>query len=139
MSASCVETAGLEVTAGIIETLISTGGYTHPLFNPAPDQLEAGARVPLPGPGLLLLAGGLVEQSGALAAAVAMVELRGVRFHVMVHSGDSLRVRVTPGDWRRTRHGKVVQDFEWRVLDRAGDTVAEAVAVMLMDREMEAR
>ncbi len=55
-----IETGTVEVTAETISTLVDTGGYTHPLFQ----RTDAGR--PLPGQGLFLLMGGLVEQSGAL-------------------------------------------------------------------------
>ena len=79
-----------------MRTLVDTGGYVHPLFAPGPGTEEPARAVPLPGQGVLLLMGGLVEQSGALDDAVALVELRRVRFHRMLTAGDGLRVVITP-------------------------------------------
>ena len=61
MSGSWAESPALEVTEDLIATLVDRAGYTHPLFHPPPG---AGGP-PLPGQGVLLLMGGLVEQSGA--------------------------------------------------------------------------
>lgn len=131
MSAICVDTPAVEVTHDLVSTLIEAGGYTHPLFRPGPEA-DPAAPLPLPGQAILLLAGGLVEQSGALDDAVALLELRSVSFHRMVTAGDSLRVRLTPGASRPTRDGRVVQELGWSIVAGAGEPVAEAVAVMLM-------
>ena len=64
-------------------------GYTHPLFHPRP----APVATPLPGQGVLLLMGGLVEQSGALDDAIALLELRRARFLTSLRAGAALRVR----------------------------------------------
>ncbi|GGM54875.1 hypothetical protein GCM10011608_44730 [Micromonospora sonchi] len=132
MSDSYVETPAVEVTDELIRTIVSSGGYTHPLFNPTPWQRAEGVDAPLPGQGVLLLAGGLVEQSGILDRAIALLELRSVVFHSMVRAGAWLRVRLTPGPVRHTRSGKAIQEFAWQVVDGAGAAVAEATAVMLM-------
>lgn len=128
-----VETAQVTLDLDLIKTLVSRGGYTHPLF----DVETHGDSTPLPGQGVLLLAGGLVEQSGVLDDAVAMVELKSVRFSQMVRAGDDLRVRVTPGEWRETSSGKFVQQFAWVVLARGEDIVAQADVVMLMHQYVE--
>jgi len=132
MSGIYGETPSVEITEDLVTRIVSLGGYTHPLFNPTPEQRAAGADVPLPGQGVLLLAGGLVEQSGLLDKAIALLELKSVVFHAMVRAGMSLRVRVTPGHARSTRSGKVIQEFDWAVLDGKGAMVANATVVMLM-------
>lgn len=123
-----VETAAVTLDRDLVATLVTRGGYTHPLF----DVATHGESTPLPGQGVLLLAGGLVEQCGVLDDAVAMLELKSVRFNQMVRAGDDLRVRVTPGEWRETSSGKFVQQFAWVVLTRVDDVVAQADVVMLM-------
>jgi acyl dehydratase len=127
-----VRTASIEITPELIETIISTGGYTHPLFNPTAAQLAAGTTAPLPGQGVLLLMGGLLEQSGALDRAIAMVELKNVRFLQMVTAGSSLSVELEPAESRVTSAGKIIQEYRWTVLDGHDEPVAEARAVMLM-------
>ncbi len=122
------------MTPELIETIVNTGGYTHPLFNPTPDQQADGAAAPLPGQGILLLMGGLLEQSGALDHAIAMVELKSVKFLQMVKAGSSLYVELVPTESRVTGSGKLIQNYIWTVLDGNDVPVAEAHAVMLMNR-----
>ncbi len=128
MSAIFAETAPVEVTEELVATLVETGGYTHPLFNPAP-----GTPRPLPGQAVLLLAGGLVEQCGVLDRAVAMLEIREVRFARMVFPGTSLRVRVEGVEARATRSGRELHQLRWLVLDEADEEVADATVLMLME------
>lgn len=131
-----VETSTVELTTDLVADLVTRGGYTHPLF----DVATHGDDTPLPGQGVLLLAGGLVEQCGVLDDAVAMLELKSVRFARMVRAGDRLRVRVVPGAWRRTSSGAYVQEFAWTVLTGEGgaaEPVAHADVVMLMNHYVE--
>ncbi|MEU8250575.1 hypothetical protein [Nonomuraea sp. NPDC048916] len=125
-------TPSVEVTQPLIDGLVGLGGYTHPLFNPATNELAEGVRAPMPGQGVLLLAGGLVEQSGLLDDAIALVELREVRFLKMLKAGTTLRVDLTPGTSSRTGSGKILQHYRWSAVDGYGDQILEATAVMLM-------
>ena len=135
-----VSTPTVEVTDDLVADLIRRGGYTHPLFNPADDDVDAGRRVPLPGQGVLLIMGGLVEQSGLLDDAIALVELRSVRFLAMVTSGTTLGVRIEELECSTTCSGKSLCVFRWTAVDDKGVPVAEAEAVMLMNRpEQEVR
>lgn len=129
--------SAVEVTADLVATLVERGGYTHPLFHDTPVSRGLGASPPLPGQAVLLLAGGLVEQSGALDRAVALVELREVRFLRMVRAGDVLHVALTPGAGRATRSGRLVREDSWAVLDAADRPVLQATAVMLMQADPE--
>lgn len=122
-----IATPAVEVTAETIETLVSTGGYTHPLF-----QRTDGGR-PLPGQGLLLLMGGLVEQSGVLDHAIAMVEIRRVSFAAMVVAGTTVRVRLAPGASRTTSSGKTLQEWTWTAIDGADGVLATAEVLMLVN------
>lgn len=127
-----VESPTVAVTEEVINTLVSTGGYTHPLFQTNAENNTAGHSVPLPGQGVLLLMGGLVEQSGALDNAIAMLELRQVRFRKMLTAGSTLRVTITPLESTTTSSGKLITVYRWIGLD-GDDEVAEAEAVMLMN------
>ncbi|MEV0717517.1 hypothetical protein [Asanoa sp. NPDC050611] len=127
MSDAWVESPALAVTDDLIATLVGRAGYTHPLFNPPP----GGDGPPLPGQGVLLLMGGLVEQSGALDDAVALLELRRARFLAQVRAGATLRVRIEPLAGRTTSSGKVVRDYRWTAVDGEDRLVAEVEAVML--------
>ncbi|GGO66575.1 hypothetical protein [Nonomuraea cavernae] len=125
-------TPSVEVTQPLIDGLVGLGGYTHPLFNPAAGELSQGIRAPMPGQGVLLLAGGLVEQSGLLDDAIALVELREVRFLKMLRAGTTLRVDLTPGESGQTRSGKILRHYRWSAVDGHGDQILEATAVMLL-------
>jgi len=127
-----VRTPAIEVTQPLVDGLVGLGGYSHPLFNPGPRERAEGARAPMPGQGVLLLMGGLVEQSGLLDHAIALMELREVRFRKMVRAGTTLHVELTPGESRETRSGKAVQQYRWVAVDGDGDQVVEATAVMLV-------
>lgn len=120
-------TPAVEVTAELVADLVRLGGYTHPLFTGA-----TGGPVPLPGQAVVLLMGGLVEQSGLLDHAVALVELRRVRFAKMVHAGGSLRVAIEEKESTSTSSGKSLTAYGWTAVDDLGATVAEAEALMLM-------
>jgi acyl dehydratase len=118
------------VTADLVATLVTTGGYTHPLFDPP------GPETPLPGQGVLLLLGGLAERSGELDDAIAMLELRKATFHRLVRPGTTLRIRIERLAAKPTSGGKVVQELRWTGLDDDGDAVAEVEVVMLMKGTM---
>jgi acyl dehydratase len=113
------------VTEELVRTLVTAGGYTHPLF------ATAAPTTPLPGQAVLLLMGGLVEQSGLLDDAVALLELGPARFHAMVRAGDRLSILVEEAGSRSTADGRLVSTYRWAVVDQAGSTVAETRAVML--------
>lgn len=130
MSATSSEPS-VTVTAELVDTLIRRGGYTHPLFNPPDPGSDGGP--PLPGQAVLLLMGGLVEQSGQLDDAIALLELRRMRFHQLVRAGTTLRVRIERLASRSTSSGKVVAELRWTAVDADGADVAEAEAVMLMN------
>lgn len=119
------------ITAELVETLIRRGGYTHPLFNP-PDAGRDGGP-PLPGQAVLLLMGGLAEQSGLLDDAVALLELRRMRFHQMVRAGTTVRVRIERLGSRPTSGGRAVVELRWTAVDADGALLAEVEAVMLMN------
>lgn len=137
MSGTCVETPRLAVTAELVARLVSLGGYIHPLFRPSDDDPAAQDRVPLPGQGVLHLAGGLVEQSGLLDRAVALLEIRKVSFRAMVRAGDTIWVRILPGAYRPSKNGRAVQEFDWQVRSGEDLTVAHASVVMLMEQPVE--
>ncbi|MFY1694692.1 MULTISPECIES: MaoC family dehydratase [unclassified Solwaraspora] len=130
MSATSAEPS-VTVTAELVDTLIGRGGYTHPLFNPPDPGRDGGP--PLPGQAVLLLMGGLAEQSGQLDDAIALLELRRMRFHRLVRAGTTLRVRIERLASRSTSSGKVVAELRWTAVDADGALLAEAEAVMLMN------
>jgi hypothetical protein len=119
------------ITPELIGDLVRLGGYVHPLFQPGgADHLEGGT--PLPGQAVLLIMGGLAEQSGELDDAIAMVEIGHVKFHRMVTAGMQLHLAIEPGDSRPTRRGDIIRHYRWIALDESAAAVAEANVVMLM-------
>jgi len=125
-------TPSVQITQELIDGLVGLGGYTHPLFRPGPAEAAEGAGAPMPGQGVLLLMGGLVERSGLMDRAIALLELREVRFLRMLRAGASLRVESTPGASRATGGGKIVREYGWTAVDGEGEHVLEATAVFLM-------
>lgn len=130
MSASWpVTTDFTTVDQELIETLVRVGGYTHPLFQ--------GDAAPLMGQGVLLLAGGLAEQSGALDDVIALIGLADVRFHRMVHAGRSVRLVMDLGETTTTSSGKRRSEYRWTVEDDEANLILEATALMLRRPEPE--
>jgi len=129
MSDPCSGESRAEVTNELVDDLVRLGGYTHPLF--ADRSPHAGR--PMPGQGVLLLMGGLVEQSGRLDDAVALLEMKSARFHRMVTAGTQLRVDIERGDERLTASGRRLGEFTWTAVDGDGP-VATVDVVMLMNQ-----
>lgn len=112
-----------------VAALVKTGGYVHPLFAATTDN----PRVPVPGPALLYVAAGLVEQSGVLDQAQALLAIDEVRFHGMVFAGSTIRVEVTWLDERRTTTGRLLEQYRWTIVSGHPDeVVAEATVLMMM-------
>ena len=129
MSDHSAEGNSVLITVDLIDTLVTAGGYTHHLFADA----DSSDGRPLPGQAVLLLMGGLVEQSGLVLDAIALLEIGRVQFHKMVRAGSSLDVEVVAGAQKRTSTGKVLQNYTWIAPDETGDSVAEAEVLMLMN------
>ncbi|MEU5988676.1 hypothetical protein ABZ806_06840 [Spirillospora sp. NPDC047418] len=121
-------TPAVDITQPLIDGLVALGGYTHPLFNPGAEDAAA----PMPGQGVLLLMGGLVEQSGLLDQAIALLELREVRFLKMLKAGTTLHVDLTPGETEQTSSGKLLQHYTWTAINAEGAQILEAKALMLI-------
>lgn len=122
-----IRTPSVRVTVELAATLVRAGGYTHPLFHPE-DPLHR----PLPGQAVLLLMGGLVEQSGALDHAVALLEVRRARFGAMVRSGSQVVVEVAEGGSEPVTRGRARQTVTWTAYDGRGIEVASADVLMLV-------
>jgi hypothetical protein len=120
-------TPTVEVTSDLTTTLVEAGGYTHPLFHPADP-----ASRPLPGQAVLLLMGGLVEQSGALDHAIALLEIRRATFTAMVRPGTRLRVEVAPGRAEPVSNGRARQEVTWTGYDDDKDEAVATVQVLML-------
>ena len=118
-----VRSPAVPVTEEMVATLVRTGGYTHPLF--------VGADAPLMGQGVLLLAGGLAEQSGVLDHAIALVGLEDVRFRAMARAGASVSLVLELLDSTPTSHGRHLERYSWTVVDQSETVLLEAVVLML--------
>lgn len=130
---SSFSTPSVVVTSQLLESLIEQGGYVHPLFRtPWAEESADGLGPPLPGPALLLLMGGLVERSGQLDHAEAMVGLEEVRFRHMVRAGARISVEVELLEARVTASGRCLERYLWRALTEHDQEAAEATAVMLV-------
>lgn len=127
MAGTVMTTATREVTVDLAARLVESGGYTHPLFHPD-DPTDR----PLPGQAVLLLMGGLVEQSGVLDHAVAMLEIRRARFHTMVRPGSRIRVEVAPGPTEPVKSSRVHQELTWTAYDDDNEAVATVEVLMLV-------
>lgn len=134
-----VTTGWTTVDQELIDTLVRVGGYTHPLFDPTADQRAQGATAPLMGQGVLLLAGGLAERSGALDDVIALIGFAEVRFHRMVRAGGSLRLVLDLGATTTTSSGRRRTEYRWTVEDDEANLVLEATALMLRRPEEENR
>ena len=120
----------VEVTPELATTLVESGGYTHPLFHP-----DDPATRPLPGQAVLLLMGGLVEQSGVLDHAIALLEIRRTRFTAMVRPGTRLRVEVEAGPAEPDGRGRARQEVTWTGYDDDKDEAVATAEVLMLVRE----
>jgi len=100
------------LTVEDLRTCVEVGGYVHPLFQ-NPD-----AQTPFPGQALLLMCGGLVEQTAGLPHNImALLEITEVRFQEMVLPPLTVRVRVDVHDGRSTsRPDRVLYPMKWTLI-----------------------
>ena len=115
-----------ELTLHDLKALVDIGGYVHPLFV-NPDETT-----PFPGQALLLISGGLVEQTDGLPdSIIALVELTEVRFLSMVTPTTKVRVRLDLHPVRHTsRPDRILHPMTWTLVS-PGDEHLRAEIVML--------
>jgi acyl dehydratase len=121
-----------------VHGLIGLSGFTHPLFtDPEFAKASGFGRTPLPGQAVLLLMGGLVEQTGRFdGTVIALTGFDAVRFLRPVFSGDCVMTEVEVVGKEATpsgSHGVLV--MAWRCVKEGGERVAEATARMLCMKE----
>lgn len=109
--------------------LVKLGGYIHPLFtDPEFAAASPFGRAPLPGQAVLLLMGGLVEQSERFdETTIALLGFEDVRFRKPAFSGDALAVEVTV----LAKEPRGVLIMSWECRNDTSETVCEARARML--------
>ena len=118
----------------LLRQLVALGGYTHPLFNdPEFARATPIGRTPFPGEALLLLMGGLLEQSDNFdETTIALVGFDEISFRAPAFSGDEVRVLATVLSKNPSSSGaKGVITFQWDCVNGEGETLVEAQARML--------
>ena len=123
-------TPAVEITETMRADIVRIGGFTHPLFT-RPDDVRLPTGSPLPGQAVLLLMGGLVEQSGRLADAIVLLGMSDVRFRRPAVAGNRVTVRVEVLAQTGHRSGNVVQTMRWQAVD-IDDVLVEATVEMLV-------
>ena len=129
------ESPARAVDAALIRACVELGGYTHPLFNdPAYAAESALGTIPLPGEAVLLIMGGLAEQTGRFGEDVlALVGFEHVEFKRPVVEGQVIRLQVVVLERGEPKPGRGVVGMRWTCL--GGDAVfCSAVATMLFSR-----
>jgi acyl dehydratase len=122
----------IAITDELITTLVREGGYPHPLFQEGWREVGMRGR-PMPGQGLLLLAGGALERTGSFDHAIALLGIEEVRFLTPAVAGDQIRLM-----WRELENlpwkteGRELLRCEWRVMNQRDEVCLEAVARMLV-------
>jgi len=124
------------LTAADATTLIAIGGYVHLLFtDPAFLAASAFSSRPLPGQALLLVMGGLAEQSGAYdERTLALLGFEQVSFLRAAFEGDTLHVEIEDLGTEPGSQGRVSR-WLWRAVHADGGVLAEATARFLMSRD----
>jgi acyl dehydratase len=128
------DTPSVDVDEAMVKELIAAGGYTHPLFtDPAFATASKFGKTPLPGQAILLLLGGLVEQTGRFdGTVIALLGLDAVRFLGPAFAGDTLRGEVEVLAKEPSSNGtKGVLVMAWRCSNGEGKPVVESTARML--------
>lgn len=127
--------AARTVTESLVTLLTSLGGYTHPLFTDATYVAASPfPSSPLPGQAVLLLLGGLAEQSDAFdESVVALVGFDDVAFRRPALQGDTLRLGQEVVALDRAAAGdRGVVTLAWRCTNQRDEVVLEARARMLV-------
>ena len=87
-------TPSITLDAERVANIVAAGGYTHPLFtDPAFAAASPFGRTPVPGEGLLLVMGGLIEQTDRFdETTIALTGFDSVRFVAAAFIGDTVHV-----------------------------------------------
>jgi acyl dehydratase len=122
-------TPSVTVSEDTAATLVKLGGYTHPLFtDPGFAASSPFGRAPLPGQAILLIMGGLVEQSERFdETTIALLGFDEVAFRKPAFAGGGLAVDVTVLE----KEPRGVLIMRWACRDGDGDVVCDARARML--------
>ena len=107
-------------------------GYVFPLFSDEAFAHQAGfSAIPVPGELVLLLMGGLAEQTGAFdETTLALIGLDEVRFRRPCHAGDTIRLEMEVVAREPSSSGRGSLTFAWTCVNQRGDTVVQARATL---------
>ncbi len=125
--------AAFEIDAQRARDVLGWAGYVHPLFAdpayPATVGLSSGL---LPGELVLLLMGGLAEQTGVFdETTIALVEFESVKFKKPAVGGSTVRLNMEVLKKHASSSGRRgFLTFRWICLDRADEVLLEADAVL---------
>ncbi|MFN2614254.1 MAG: MaoC family dehydratase [Actinomycetota bacterium] len=124
------------VDDAMIRDAVRLGGYTHPLFtDPAYAARSALGARPLPGEAVLLLMGGLAEQTERFGEdVIALTGFDDVRFHRPVVAGDVVKLRVEVAERTEPEPGRGAVAMRWTFARADGTVVCTAIARMLFAR-----
>lgn len=129
-------TGEAEVTEELRAALVRAGGFTHPLFT-RPGEVALPGGSPLPGQGVLLLMGGLAEQSGRLDDAIALLGMTGVRFRRPAVPGVRIRVNVQVISRVPRSPGRAVCEMRWDAVSAADAAVLVQATVQMLVSDTE--
>lgn len=130
------KTGSRAITASDLSTIVKVGGYTHPLFNdPAYLESTPFQKTPLPGEGVLLLMGGLVESTERFDdTVIALKGFSEVAFQRPVSEGDEIHVEVEVMDKQDAKPPVAQMTLKWRVINSLGEVCMVAIGEMLFRR-----
>ena len=108
-------------------------GYGFPLFSDEGFARRAGfSAIPVPGELVLLLMGGLAEQTAAFdETTLALTGLDEVRFRTPCHAGNTIRLQMEVVARELSCSGRRgFLTFAWTCLNQRGETVVQARATL---------
>lgn len=108
-------------------------GYVHPLFtDPAYAPTVGLAEGTVPGELILLLLGGLAEQTGVFDdTTIALVEFESVKFKKAAKAGDTVRLEMEVIKKHTSASGRRgFLAFRWTCLEQSNEVLVEADAVL---------
>ena len=112
-----------------LRALVQLGGYVHPLFHEPTDE------TPFPGQALLLVCGGLAEQTPGLPENIlALTEITSVRFLHMVTPSTSVQLRIDVLEAiPAARSNRVLQPMRWTLTSAETEHLIADVVMLVAD------
>jgi acyl dehydratase len=117
------------------DVLVARGGYTHPLFSdPVYLRSSPFAARPWPGEAVLLVMGGLAEQTGLYDGwAIALTGFDGVTFRAPAFDDDEILVEIETLEVIAGR-SRDVGLFRWHCRRIDGTSLVEALPRFVLDK-----